>query len=458
MSWGFQPLLPASGANGVAIAAGDGDADGLGQAAADGAQIAAPDTVVAVGVGDSNIVGAQIAEAVAAAAGTGDASATATATCASLGITTDSLNPSDTRPTITLSNDNLTATKNTGSASHAISRSKNSFASGKRYFESRIDAMHATSGDELGVIGLASKTSSLDTYLGGNAGVQNVDYSVGFFPDGKVWQNFILVGEPTGLSASVGEWIGLAVDFDAGKAWVRDSAGWHGDPEAGTGNLIVFTPNLRLHAATQLYSVVTPGGPDQTTTNLGATAFAYAVPSGFSRWFPLTGGSIASAIGEAVVAEPEYVEAAGSASGIGAATATGAEIAYLRPDSDVATDGWTDEGGGTSNIFQSIDEAEINDTDYVQSPIIVSATVDLTVRLCEGPTTIAEWTHNDIGGSFVTANQELTTPQFEAIGNFDNLFVELDDNAGNVYRCQVGNPPSGVAQPVELHYRYKKAA
>ena len=138
--------------------------------------------------------------------------------------------------------------------------------------------------------------------------------------------------------------------------------------------------------------------------------------------------------------------------------AAGAAVAYLRPDGDTATDGWTDASAGTSNIFQSVDEASVGDADYVQSPSITSGTSDLTVRLCEGITTIATWTHSNIGTSFTTAIQTLTTPQFAAITDFSNLFVEFDDGSGNVYRCQMGNPAAGVAEPVKLHYRFKKLA
>jgi len=131
-------------------------------------------------------------------------------------------------------------------------------------------------------------------------------------------------------------------------------------------------------------------------------------------------------------------------------------IEYLRPDGDTARGGWTDHAGGTSNIYQAIDEASANDSDFIRSPVI--ATADLSVRLFEGSTQIAEWTHSDIPATFTTAIQTLTTPQFDAINNFSDLFIEFDDNSGNVYRFQLGNPPEGVAQPVTVKYRYGKIA
>ena len=126
----------------------------------------------------------------------------------------------------------------------------------------------------------------------------------------------------------------------------------------------------------------------------------------------------------------------------------------LRPDADSATDGWTDEGGGTSNIWQSIDETAPSDLDYVQSPSI--ATASLTVRLFDGATEIAEWVHVDPPDDFVTVTQELTAPQIAAISSYYSLFVELDDGNSNVYRFPLSDPSGGTDEPVKLRYRYKK--
>lgn len=42
---------------------------------------------------------------------------------------------------------------------------------------------------------------------------------------------------------------------------------------------------------------------------------------------------------------------------------------YARPASDAANPGsFTDQGGGSTNIFQAIDEAVASDTDYIRSP------------------------------------------------------------------------------------------
>jgi hypothetical protein len=41
---------------------------------------------------------------------------------------------------------------------------------------------------------------------------------------------------------------------------------------------------------------------------------------------------------------------------------------FARPDADTTLGNFQDNAGGTTNIFQAIDEASANDTDYVRSP------------------------------------------------------------------------------------------
>src|SRR6185503_11762728 len=136
-----------------------------------------------------------------------------------------------------------------------------------------------------------------------------------------------------------------------------------------------------------------------------------------------------------------------------------AEVFFLHPDADDATGNWTDELDGTTDIFESIDEdSPADDDDYVQSPIVGGTTADLFVRLLEGSTEIVEWEHEDVSSSFTTATQELTEEQFDAISDFSNLFIELDDNSGNVYKIRISDPTNIVAPPFKVHYRYRKLA
>ena len=83
---------------------------------------------------------------------------------------------------------------------------------------------------------------------------------------------------------------------------------------------------------------------------------------------------------------------------------------------------------------------------------------DLKVRLFDGATQVAEWSHSGVTDTFADAEQTLTEPQRALISNYANLFAELDDNQGNVYRFALGDPVGSVSSPVKVKYRYKKLA
>lgn len=129
----------------------------------------------------------------------------------------------------------------------------------------------------------------------------------------------------------------------------------------------------------------------------------------------------------------------------------------VRPNADSIDGGWTNEASSNVNLFASIDETSVDDADYirsednptadlcrvkletigaVQEPFRViyrykksgASTIDLTARLIENTTTIAEWAHTNISTSFVTATQTLTTPEFEAITDFTDLYLEFEAN------------------------------
>lgn len=170
-------------------------------------------------------------------------------------------------------------------------------------------------------------------------------------------------------------------------------------------------------------------------------------------------------ISSAPLASLPFVVAGGTAhvgearfNGAGALSAETVHYIYLQPDADSIDGGWTNELDGTT-LAPSIDEMVPNDADYIKSetspandickisfsdplatpaqPFIVmyrysksgSAQIDLGVRLLEGTTEIAVWSHTNISTSFITAEQTLTGPQFSAIGDFANLFIEFNANA-----------------------------
>ena len=41
---------------------------------------------------------------------------------------------------------------------------------------------------------------------------------------------------------------------------------------------------------------------------------------------------------------------------------------FARPDADTTLGNFSDQGGGTTSIFQSIDESAASDADYIRSP------------------------------------------------------------------------------------------
>jgi hypothetical protein len=124
---------------------------------------------------------------------------------------------------------------------------------------------------------------------------------------------------------------------------------------------------------------------------------------------------------------------------------------YLRPDGTLAAGSWTTELGGT-DLHNSIDEVTADDADYIQSASAPSADtaevsmtnpafevaepvyvryrykrdsaaqqIDLTVRLMEGASVRAEWTHTNISTSYVTAEQTLSAAQFASVTNWNSV-------------------------------------
>jgi hypothetical protein len=133
------------------------------------------------------------------------------------------------------------------------------------------------------------------------------------------------------------------------------------------------------------------------------------------------------------------------------------DFQVLSPDADVTIGSWTDELGGTTNIYQSIDEVEPNDADFVQSeespaasaykasitpgldPLVSEshfieyryrklggAQINLTVRLKEGAATVASWSHTDIPAAWTEAVQELSSAEADAITDYGLLDVEFE--------------------------------
>jgi len=143
-------------------------------------------------------------------------------------------------------------------------------------------------------------------------------------------------------------------------------------------------------------------------------------------------------------------------------TGTVLPIWRVYADADTAIGSWTDDVGGTVNIFQAIDETPFNDADYIKSSddpvadvckvrlsnpggLVDTANthrlsyrfrkdglpeIDLTVRLIQGASTvIATWVHTTLADTITPAVQTLTAPQIAAITDYDDLFLEFQADA-----------------------------
>ncbi len=174
-------------------------------------------------------------------------------------------NPADKSAGVTLSNGNLTATvQGSEQARATLGRS-----TGKWYFEVVAVANVAQSG-----FGFSDLVATVD---GGST--QATEFL--WFGGGLGWIWLGTTWDFTVKTIALSEVGGLAIDLDAGKAWVRNFAGWSGDPVAGTGG------NSIGYVAEPVYPVCGAVGgavDNDITANFGATAFAYTVPSGFAAW------------------------------------------------------------------------------------------------------------------------------------------------------------------------------
>jgi hypothetical protein len=191
------------------------------------------------------------------------------------------LNPSD-NGGLTLSAGNLKATRPTGSAWLAV-RSTIGRNTGKWYFEITNDANGSTDGDAMW--GFNEPTDSLSTYPGASTlGPNSMGWEPNLTPNSARFQDGSL-GAVSGYGrVAPGQYARFAIDFDAGKLWVRNSSasGWAGggDPAAGTSPTFTFTANTFLHVAVAAYSQ-----PQAATCNFGESAFSGSVPSGFNPGF-----------------------------------------------------------------------------------------------------------------------------------------------------------------------------
>jgi hypothetical protein len=127
-------------------------------------------------------------------------------------------------------------------------------------------------------------------------------------------------------------------------------------------------------------------------------------------------------------------------------------------DRGMADGGWTTHLGG-SDLWTAIDEAAADDADYIRSSNNPSADacevslsnpsgtvgqeviieyryaksgtgqIDLAVSLKEGVTSIASWTHTNIGATETTAQQTLSAGEIASITDYAALSLRFEATA-----------------------------
>jgi len=122
---------------------------------------------------------------------------------------------------------------------------------------------------------------------------------------------------------------------------------------------------------------------------------------------------------------------------------------YARPTSDVSAGTWTASAG--SDLFAMLDETSANDSDYITTTSASTCEVALgsltdpasstghivryrisatgggiIVRLREGSTTIASWTHNPAPASLTTYAQTLSGGEADSITNYAALKLQFE--------------------------------
>lgn len=175
-------------------------------------------------------------------------------------------NPSDKGANVSLTNSDLTA--GSSSAAFASVRATLGRSSGKYYFEILCTTFGSTR------TGLGDGAFSTSTYVGNSA------KSAGHVSGANTNSGFTLDNSGT-LTLANGDVLGFAVDGTAGKAWVSKNNVWQlsGNPTAGTGQWISWTPPITIYPATSVYETSV-----SFTLRTKTSQISGSVPSGFSVW------------------------------------------------------------------------------------------------------------------------------------------------------------------------------
>ena len=169
----------------------------------------------------------------------------------------------------TLSNGNLTCTF----AAVGSCNSSNSYSTGKKYFEVLLTATDGASGNQfIGVQASGEPTSG---------GTQNLVSHGWCYASSGFTEDHGSISAGHTSTWSVGDVIGVAVDFDAGKIWFALNGSWiAGSPSAGTGATYTNITSGNWCAAIGSNTGTTVGGTGRFTN----AAMGFTIPSGFASW------------------------------------------------------------------------------------------------------------------------------------------------------------------------------
>jgi hypothetical protein len=190
------------------------------------------------------------------------------------------LNPSDKNSRITLSNGNLTAAGD-ASAIHQMVRATVGKSAGQYYWEYTWAGQgNANSGPPINITGIqdASSTTADGHFVSSQNNGCGVGYNDGFsflYSSATITQSGAIAGSSNGTH-------GLAFDATNGKLWFTTTVGtWlNGITPSVNGAGFTFST---IPGSTYFPAVSFEGStPGTMTFNFGASAFSYAVPSGFT--------------------------------------------------------------------------------------------------------------------------------------------------------------------------------
>jgi hypothetical protein len=162
-------------------------------------------------------------------------------------------------------------------------RSVGAYASGKLYLEHSFTTAFSIGANTIG-LALAAFPITTDVLMGADAN------SLSYFTSGQVFINNVQIA--TIQTSVLNDTICMAVDRTNNLIWFRTNAGnWNNsataNPATGAGGISLSTLNAgAIFAATGLNT-----NADVATSNFGLSAFAQAVPAGFSPWDAFDMGS-----------------------------------------------------------------------------------------------------------------------------------------------------------------------